>query len=151
MQTEDYDQESLPGRSDTKTLRVTVDLGSLRSGYTSILFCFRKEWGSGNVNDIRICSLDGLRKSSKSCLLFDATEDFRYFGEEAMTEYKEVQTYGEANNWFFFDEYDKCLRDKTVSRFSFQLTRVQRCVRLAVMITLRLPPVRLTFWPTLSS
>jgi hypothetical protein len=131
---------------------MTIDLGSSRSGYTSIAFCFRHESQRGNFGDISVCLFGGsISDLSKSCLLFDAAEKFHYFGKEAMTQYKDLQTNGEANNWYFFDEYDKCLRDKTVSRFSFQLTRVQRCVRLAVMITLRLPPVRSTFWPFLPS
>jgi hypothetical protein len=103
---------------------MTIDLGASRSGYTSIAFCFFDKLQSGNFGDIRVCLLGrstSLSNSglSKSCLLFDAAEEFRCFGEEAITKYTEFQGNGEADNWYFFDQYDQCLRDETVSRFFF--------------------------------
>ncbi|XP_053399090.1 uncharacterized protein LOC123556836 [Mercenaria mercenaria] len=98
---------------------VAIDLGSSRSGYTSIAFGMINEMAEGSITKMHLLQnwyTDFVCTTTpKSCLLFDEDQKPRHFGEEAFREYKELERKGKADCWYFFHKYDTYLRDENLT------------------------------------
>ena len=64
------------------------------------------QWNAGNLMSLK----------TPTCVLFDNTKKFKYFGFEAEDKYSDLATDQEHTNWYFFRRFKMMLFDKMVRR-----------------------------------